>query len=368
LRRNRLGLDMKKVLLISNKVMHYRVSIYNYFCNKFKELGWEFLVRSDELQQKNPHPLQFDFKEVPFGFWNYREEIQTIKPDAVIVFLHLRDLVIWPLLFWLKYKKIPVAFWTKGLNLDNPDGRLSYMMYRYMHKKFDAIILYSRHEVKCIKEQHRHKISVANNTLNFEDFPEIEESKIEIKKQVGIPFEKVVISVGRMGEGGGRKKIDHLIEVFRDINLKGVGLVIVGSGVSKELLGRMNRENTTYLGEVYDPHHLKISRIFKMADLFCIPGHIGLGINQAFFWGLPVVTEDGLQPPEINYLIDGRNGFIVPSNDVEELRRKIIYLLENDERREEMGRKAREDILKNAGVSNMFRGFKECVDRLVDSR
>jgi len=359
---------MKKLLVISNKVMHYRVSIYNYFQKRFKESGWDLLVRSNELQKKNPHPLEFDFKEIPLKYSNYRREIKKINPDAVIVFLHLRDLVIWPLLFWMKHRKIPVAFWTKGLNLDDPDGRLSYMLYRYMHKKFDGIILYSSQEIKYIGEKHRDKISVANNTLNFEDFPEIPESKEEIKKELGIPFEKVVLSVGRMREGGGRKKIDHLIEVFRDINLRGVGLVIVGSGMSKDLLDGMNKENTMYLGEVYDPKNLKISRIFKMADLFSIPGHVGLGINQAFYWGLPVVTEDGLQPPEVNYLIDGRNGFIVPSNDVEELRRRIVYLLENDEKREEMGKKAREDILKNAGVNNMFMGFKECVDRLVDSK
>lgn len=358
---------MKRLLLISNRVMHYRVSIYNYFYRRFKEYGWDFIVRSNELQKKNPHPLEFDFKEVPFKFSNYRREIKKITPDAVIIFLHLRDLIIWPLLFWLKHRRIPVFFWTKGVNLDNPTGKLSYLMYRYMHSRFDRIILYSKHEIEYIKQTHRHKISIANNTLNFEDFPEIAESKEEIKKGLGIPFEKVVLSVGRMEEGGGRKKIGHLIEVFRDINLKGVGLVIVGSGVNNELLERMNKENTIYLGEIYDPQHLQISRIFKMADLFSIPGHVGLGLNQAFFWGLPVVTEDGLQPPEIYYLINGRNGFIVPSNDVGELKRKIVYLLENDQRREEMSRNAREDIFRNASVSNMFMGFKECVDRLVDS-
>jgi hypothetical protein len=52
---------------------------------------------------------------------------------------------------------------------------------------------------------------------------------------------------------------------------------------------------------------------------------------------------------------------------VDELRRKIVYLLENDEA-EEMGKNAREDILREASVSNMFAGFKECVERLVDSQ
>ena len=126
----------------------------------------------------------------------------------------------------------------------------------------------------------------------------------------------------------------------------------------------MNKKNTIYLGEIYDSQHLQISKIFKMADIFSIPGHVGLGLNQAFYWGLPVITEDGLQPPEIYYLIDGHNGYIVKKDDLTELKKKIVFLLENDEIRKELGKKAKNYILRNASVSNMFIGFKECLDHL----
>lgn len=355
---------MKKLLLISNKVMHYRVSVYNYFTRKFREYGWEFIVRSNELQKENPHPLEFDFKEIEFNFNKYKREIMEIKPHVVIVFLHLKDVIVWPLIFWLKFNKIPIIFWTKGVNLDEPDNKLSYMLYKYMHNKFDRIILYSKHEIKYIKEKNRYKISIASNTLNFEDFHEIKESRDEIKKEFGIPFEKVVLSVGRMGASNQRKKVHHLIEVFNDIKYKRAGLVIVGSGLSNDLLNKMNKENTIYLGEIYDPYNIQINKIFKMSDLFSIPGHVGLGLNQAFYWGLPVVTEEGLQPPEIHYLINGRNGFIVPNDDLTELKKKLLYLLENDIIRHEFSMNARNDILENASVSNMFMGFKHCIDSL----
>jgi hypothetical protein len=151
--------------------------------------------------------LEFDFREIPFSFANYRREINRINPDAVIMFLHLRDVIVWPLLLWLKLKKVPAGFWTKGVNLDNPNGRLSYAMYRCMHAWCDGIILYSEHEIKYIREKHRHKISIANNTLNFEDFPRIAESKEEIKKELGILFERVVLSVDGWRRGWGRRLI-----------------------------------------------------------------------------------------------------------------------------------------------------------------
>ena len=356
---------MKKLLLISNKVMHYRVSVYNYFYRRFKDFGWEFIVRSNELQKQNTHPIEFDFKEIEFKFSKYKKEIEEINPDVVIIFLHLKDRIMWPLTHWLKLKKVPIAFWTKGLNLDDPNNKLSYLMYKYMHRIFDGIILYSDHEKKYITPKHHHKIFVANNTINFGDFPHISETKEQIKKEFGVPFEKIVLSVGRMDEGGGRKKIHHLIEIFNDIKRRRFGLVIVGSGMTPSMLKKMNKNNTVYLGEIHDPNNVQISKIFTMADIFSTPGHVGLGLNQAFYWGLPVVTEEGGQPPEIHYLINGRNGFIVPNNDLTELKGKILYLLEHDEVRKEFAVSARNDILKNASVNNMFMGFKNCIDSLT---
>ena len=71
--------------------------------------------------------------------------------------------------------------------------------------------------------------------------------------------------------------------MFKEIDDPRLGLVIVGSGVSAERQNSLNTANTMYLGEVHDPKDIRISKIFKMADVFSIPGHVGLGLNQAFF-------------------------------------------------------------------------------------
>lgn len=351
----------RRVLLISNRVMHYRVSVYNYFWRRFREQGWEFAVLSNELQRQNQNRCQFEFIERPFDFFAYRKEIRRLQPDVVILFLHLKDRILWPLIHWLKLSGIPVVLWTKTRNLDDPNNRLRNSLFDYLHYRSNGLILYTASLIRFIPERLRAKVFVANNTINFGDFPQIDESKEEIKRDLDLPFQKIVLFAGRIGEERNRKKVDHLIDIFRELDRTDVGLVIVGSGLNEEFRVRMNPANTRYLGEVHDAENRQISRIFKMADICSIPGHVGLGINQAFFWGLPMVTEQGNQPPEIEYLRDGENGFIVPEDDRNALRDRLLFLLDNDEERQRMSANARRDILGHASIDGMFDGFLSCV-------
>jgi glycosyltransferase involved in cell wall biosynthesis len=359
---NKDGHAARRVLLISNKVFHYRVANYNYFTRRFREEGFEFCVRANELQKNNPYSLDFDFAEVPFSFWAYKREIEKLKPEVVILFLHLKNLFIWPLIHWLKLKGIPVVYWNKGVNLEvkNPSWR-NHLFY-YVHSRCDALVLYSKHHVNDVQPKNRHKVFVASNTINLDALPRIQESKEEIKREFGIPFEKVVLFVGRMRSV---KKVEHLISAFNEIEDPGIGCVIVGDSMGLDLSKLITRKNVLYLGEIFDPQNVQVSKLFKASDVFCIPGDVGLGLNEAFHWGLPVVTEDGLQPPEIHYLTQGRNGFVVAENDIVALREKMLLLLRDDTLRANFSRAAQEDIARDASIERMFSGFWDCVHALT---
>jgi len=352
----------RKVLLISNTVMHYRVSVYNYFHRRFAEQGWEWMVLTDRLQPENRTPPRFQLEELPFDFARYRQRIRELDPDVVILFLHLKDRILWSLIHWLKWSGIPFAAWTKTRNLDGPNRFLNNLMFDYFHWSSDGLILYSGNLNRYLTTRQREKAFVANNTINHEEFPVIAESREEIKRNLNIPFKKVILFVGRMDVNGGRKRVDYLIEIFRELEGRDAGLVIVGSGLKPEWKARINPRTTLYLGEVHDPENRQIARIFTMADVCVIPGHVGLGLNQALFHGLPVITMEGGQPPEIGNLHPGRNGFMVPANDVGQMRARILELLDDDALRARFSTAAREDFLQEASIEGMFQGFKKCVD------
>ncbi len=358
----------RKVVLVSNEVMHYRVPVYNYFHSRFRDYGFDFSVVTNRLQKQNRQPLEFDLVELTFGVRSYMRLLNAMDPVAVILFLHLKDLVLWPLIHWLKMRGTPFAFWTKGGNWDARGSKLRYEAFNYVHAMSDGLILYTEACRDLVKPRFRTKAFVANNTLNFETFPSITQTKAEIKQEFGIPFDKIVLFMGRMGVGNGRKRVDHLIDVFRGIDRRDVGLVLVGSGLREELRTRMNCHNTVYLGELHDDQDLQISKICKMADVCAIPGHVGLSLNQAFYWGLPVVTEDGDHPPEMYYLKPDRNGYVVPQNDTVTLRERILGLLDDDDTRKAFSRNAREDILREASIEGMFSGFRNCIEYITHNQ
>jgi len=365
---NKSTIGTRNLLLVSNPVMHYRVSIYNYFWKRFQEDGWNFSVLANRLQSQNRIEPVFPMQELDFGFLRYRQAILRSKPDAVILFLHLKDRIFWPLIHWLKWSGIPVIFWTKTRNLDDANNYLKNILFNYAMRLCDGLILYTEPLMANVPASAQHKAFPANNTINFEDFPAIAESKEEIKREFGISFRKIVLFAGRISEEGNRKKVDHLIDIFRDLPRNDLGLVIVGSGMPENFKRRLNPKNSVYLGEIHDSENRQISRIFKMADICSIPGHVGLGLNQAMYWGLPVITEEGLQPPEIFYLKSGHNGFIVPENDVAALKEKILYLADNESVLQEFSQNARADIMREGSIEGMFCGFQNCINYAVKNK
>jgi glycosyltransferase involved in cell wall biosynthesis len=220
--------------------------------------------------------------------------------------------------------------------------------------------LYSPNEQRYIAKKYRHKIFVANNTLNFTTVPAILEPKEDIKKALGIPFKKVVLFVGRVTKS---KRLDDLLEASQFLD-EGVGLVIVGGGLSSAQRERISQSrNIIYLGEIYEGD--KVNRIFKMADVFCIPGKMGLGINQAYYWGLPAVTQDVRHSPEIMYLKNGQNGFIVERGNLRSLAQKLNYLVSSPEIQEKFGSAAKHEIELNGSIDKMCDGFLQAL-RFVD--
>ena len=344
---------METVLLISNNVFHYREKIYNYFYEKFKERNYDFQVLSNAFQNVN-YALHFTHFEMPFSVKDYIRKIKAINPQYVILFLHLKDKVMIPIIWYCKIHKIPVIYWNHGINVRTPNDKLKNAVFHYIHNQCDALITYTPDMRKYFTQKNQGKLFVAYNTLNFTD---IDKDKLppreEIKKKYKIKEDRVILYISRMMP---YKRVNLLMELFAD--LEDIAVVMVGPGFSEKQKKMVNEHsNLYYLGEKYGP---EVNEIYKIGDVFSTPGHIGLAMNEAIFWGLPVILLQGKHAPEIYYMKNGKTGYL--AKDVDDFKNYMLALLHDDARLKEMSKACLEVYEQEVSIDRMFQGFIDAIE------
>ncbi len=343
-----------KVLLVSNRLFHYRIPVYNYFRSEFLKQDVRFEVLVDEMQESE-EKVEFPLHILKRNYPAWRKKIEEVRPDVVIFFLHLKDTSVFPLYWYCKRNKIRTVFWGHGINLSTPGSLHKKVLYGYLHKLSDAIILYSPDQLKHIRAKFHAKTRIALNTINFNAFPSIDAGKEELRKKYGLTHKTIVLFCGRVTTG---KRVDILIDIFTQIKDPSIGLLIVGGGLPDELKEVVEKhDNMVYFGAVYEP--VPVNELHKLSDMFCIPGKCGLSINMAMYWNLPVLTTNVIHAPEIYYLKNGINGFI--ADDREALAEQIVHLAHNPRILQEYSENAKKIITEEADIANMFRGFSEAL-------
>ena len=148
---------------------------------------------------------------------------------------------------------------------------------------------------------------------------------------------------------------DQLRNLIKDCT--NTALVVVGGGISEKQQAIIDSTpHYYYLGEKYGKD---VDEIYQIGDVFSTPGHIGLALNQAMFWGIPVVVLNRIHAPEIIYLKNGENGFIVDSEA--ELKAKILEICNDTELHGRMSTAARHTYETEMQIENMFQGFIDAI-------
>ena len=176
----------------------------------------------------------------------------------------------------------------------------------------------------------------------------IKDGKEKYRQKLGMTENKIVISVGRFsydrGYGKGYDIVMKLAEQMRD----NIGFYIIGDEPTEEFLEIKEDKQLTNVHFVGFKTKGELEEYYLAADLFVLftRGDIwGLVINEAMAYSLPVITtEVCLAGTElVNNL---QNGFLVGLDNVEDKRKKINYLLRNNETRDQYASRSFELIQK----------------------
>lgn len=168
------------------------------------------------------------------------------------------------------------------------------------------------------------------------------------------------------------KHVDHLIEIVPSIveKIPNFKLKILGTGSELEALKKMAKNYNVvkyvdFLGK--KDKYIDVLKEIKKSEFLVLPS-----TREGF--GLVLVEANACSKPVIAYasggvkdvIKEGVNGFLIEENNKEELKEKIIFLLKNKRKAEEMGKKGRERVLKlftwDKCVEKIEKLYKEIVE------
>lgn len=125
--------------------------------------------------------------------------------------------------------------------------------------------------------------------------------------------------VGRLVEV---KNIELLVDVF---NENGKPLTIVGTGILDQKLKAKAKSNIVFRGFVENE---KLGEIYQAHDVFVLPSFYepwGLVVEEAIYWGLPVVVSDRVGS-SVDMVEELDTGVIFQSRNKESLHAAIAYM------------------------------------------
>lgn len=169
-------------------------------------------------------------------------------------------------------------------------------------------------------------------------------SKKNIIKKYNLENKKVIIHAGTFYE---HKGIDILIRAVQKLNRKDVKLLLIGNG-NIEKYKKIAGPETIFVGKVSIE---EIPKYISCADIYVIPtknteyarAEIPAKIFEPMIMGKAIIAS---RISDISEILDNEKcGLLTKPDDIDSLKEKLEFLLDNPKIREELGKKAKKRYL-----------------------
>ena len=259
-----------------------------------------------------------------------------------------------------------LSFWGHGFNhqSNSPNGLRERLKRHFLHS-VNWWFAYTEGTKEYLLKNgfNENCITVVNNSIDskslrteYLNFLQSEELSKRYRKGIfcgGVYFEK---------------KIPFLLDSILIIkeSIPDFYFTFIGSGPEDYLLEDFCRDKDwcEYVGHVSGTVR---AEYFVDADVFLMPGLVGLAVLDSFVLETPMVTTDsGFHSPEIEYLIHGYNG-IVTDCSVELYADAIVTLLKDQCRLDELKKGCRESSEKYS-MESMVGNFSDGINKWIIDR
>ena len=202
--------------------------------------------------------------------------------------------------------------------------------------------------INKLKKLDKFVVLTEDDKLNWKDLKNVVviPNPLEIKNNISLLENKEIVAVGRYSY---EKGFDLLIQAWKIVNEqhKDWILNIYGSG-NKEYLAPLIKEEDLISSVIPHDPSKNIFDIYLQNSIFVCSSRFegfGMVIAEAMSCGLPAISFDCYYGPR-NIISNGIDGLLVTNGDIVGLANSIIELIENKNKRKNMGEAARKNIKK----------------------
>ncbi|EDN5834644.1 glycosyltransferase family 4 protein [Campylobacter coli] len=195
-------------------------------------------------------------------------------------------------------------------------------------KFFDTIILLSGKQINDFQKYFKN-IKIIPNFINM---------PLDIADR----NQKIVLSVGRMSKDN-QKGFLRLIDIWEIIQKnpknKDWKLKIVGEGELQEKIINKIKDKNLENSIIIKPFTKEIDKEYLNATIYVMTSHFEgfpMVLLESSSYGLPLVAFDINTGPS-DIIEDGKNGFLIKDNDLQEFSNKLQILIDSKKLRKEMG-------------------------------
>ena len=194
------------------------------------------------------------------------------------------------------------------------------------------------------KKVNRNKIRVIPTPIDLEKFKECNERKVKKLKLKNKNY-KTIINVGLRDPWS--KDYSTLFKAISLVYEKYRNLVFCQIGAGFYLKEKIKGDENLILTSIGETKQKELIDYYHASDIYVSSScseSFGKVLIEAMACGLPIIATATTGSKEI--IEDEENGFLVPIGDSQALAKKILFLLNNPERAEQMGKKGQQMVKK----------------------
>lgn len=372
----------KDILIIHRLFAQYRKAVFDKLFEKYDFIYLHSKLRSGIKQVETEYTKPIFSIEVNEErkciYQNIFPSLLRYRPRIILHEFTVITVTLFFLILLKPFLNVKIILWSHGYNRRKGfrKTRPRDLLRIFYMKVTEATILYAEEDKKFLSEfVNPEKIFVANNTLDTPGFLVIKENlkaegKLNVKKRIDFKYKYNLIFISRMVKLKAPELLIQVYEELRELVNNDICIHFVGAGdmseiVKNEVSFKNYNANFRFYGEIYD--YVKTGELLYCSDLLVIPGCLGLSVNHAFCYETPVVSfetgkEGPFHGPEVNYLINGKTGFLAKNNDIKDMAAIINNYLTDYGLQALIKSNIDTMVHNDMAMDKMVAGFSNCFD------